>query len=345
MRPTFQPSLVNDPFHDPCLYINFMFENRALTFDMGDISALSAGDMLKITHCFITHTHIDHFAGFDRLLRLVLGRDKTIHLFGPENFLNNVEGKLAGYTWNLTTNYAESLTLHATEIGSAGMRTRTYRCRERFYASHPVVEQPYSGRLLEEPGLSVNCVILDHDVPCLGFRLNEQFHININKTALETLGLEPGPWLHAFKQTLFAGYDKDATLTVPGPEAGRSFAVAELADKIAILTPGQTITYITDVVFSDANRRKMIDFAWNSDHLFIESHFLDEDSATAREKCHLTARQAGEIAGRANTGRMTTFHYSPRYAERSAEIEQEARRAYDEYAAGRFMPSGAIHDH
>ena len=109
MRPTFQPFLVNDSFHDPCLYINFIFDNRAFIFDLGDIHALSPKEILKISHGFITHTHMDHFAGFDRLLRLTLGRAKNIHLFGPENFLDNIEGKLAGYTWNLTQNYAESL--------------------------------------------------------------------------------------------------------------------------------------------------------------------------------------------------------------------------------------------
>lgn len=328
MRPTFQPFLVNDPFHDPCLYINFIFDNRAMAFDLGDIHALSSKEILKINRVFITHTHIDHFAGFDRLLRLVLGRDKSIHLFGPEHFLDNIEGKLAGYTWNLATNYADCLTVHATEVTPKSLRTRTYRCHDRFDATDPVMNRPYTGLLLEEPGFSVSSVILDHDIPCLGFRLNERFHINIKKTGLTELGLEPGPWLNSFKQTLYAGYAEDREITVPGQEGKLCFRVGELAEKIALITPGQTIAYITDVVYSKSNIEKIVEFARDADHLFIESHFLEEDRETARTKCHLTARQAGKIAGLANVRRLTTFHYSPRYTDRSDEIEQEANKAY-----------------
>ncbi len=337
MRPSFHPFLVNDPFHDPCLYINLIFENRAITFDLGDINNLTPKQILKISHCFISHTHIDHFAGFDLLLRLLLGRDKTVHLFGPENFLNNIEGKLAAYTWNLAANYAESLTIIATEVTPDGRRTQTYRCSECFTASaDPVCRQSNSEPLLAEPGFSVSAVILDHDIPCLGFRLDERFHINIKKSALTALGLEPGPWLNDFKQALYAVGPEDTEIIYHGTNGDQLFRVKGLADEIAVITPGQTITYITDVIADDKNMDKMIEFAKDTDHLFMETYFLEKDRETARIKCHLTARQAGRIAGLANAKRLTTFHYSPRYSDQADELEQEARQAYGEYKGNRF---------
>ena len=98
MRPSFLPRLVNRPFDDPGLFIPFLFEKRAILFDLGDIYSLSAKEILKTSHVFITHTHMDHFFGFDRLLRLFLGRDQHLFLYGPEGFLKNVEGKLAAYS-------------------------------------------------------------------------------------------------------------------------------------------------------------------------------------------------------------------------------------------------------
>ena len=124
MRPSFHPRLINGPFDDPGLFVPFLFEKRALLFDLGDIHTLPARDILKITHVFVSHTHMDHFAGFDRLLRLFLGREKNLHLYGPRGFLRNIEGKLAGYTWNLVDQYSAPFSLHATEIHKDIVLTR-----------------------------------------------------------------------------------------------------------------------------------------------------------------------------------------------------------------------------
>ena len=125
MGPSFLPRLVNGPFDDPALYIPFRHEKRALLFDLGDIASLSSRDILKITHIFVTHTHMDHFSGFERVLRLFLGRDKDLFLYGPQGFIDNVAGKLAGYCWNLVENYENRFTLHGL-TGIRSQRTNPY---------------------------------------------------------------------------------------------------------------------------------------------------------------------------------------------------------------------------
>ncbi|MCK4823663.1 ribonuclease Z, partial [bacterium] len=98
MKASFQHKTVNDPFGDPVLYVKLFKEKRALMFDCGDISPLSSGTMLKVTDLFITHTHIDHFIGFDTLLRTLLSRKNApLRIFGPANITDCVEGKLMGY--------------------------------------------------------------------------------------------------------------------------------------------------------------------------------------------------------------------------------------------------------
>src|SRR6185295_6620175 len=83
IRPLLHPLLVNGRFGDPAVYVATMFERRAILFDLGDIAALPARRILRIDQVFVSHTHLDHFFGFDRLLRLLIGREKTVSLWGP----------------------------------------------------------------------------------------------------------------------------------------------------------------------------------------------------------------------------------------------------------------------
>ena len=139
MRPIVHCQLINGPLGDPVMYCEIMFERRALLFDIGDITVLAPRQLLRVSHVFVSHTHMDHFAGFDHLLRLLLGRDKTVALYGPSGFIDRVEHKLKAYTWNVVRSYAGNLVLEAYEVQDNGivhcarfslfMHSRARRCR------------------------------------------------------------------------------------------------------------------------------------------------------------------------------------------------------------------------
>ena len=105
MRPLLQARLVNDVFGDPVLFLDFLDERRALLFDLGDITALMPRDLMRVSHVFVTHTHMDHFSGFDQLLRVLLGRKPSIALYGGPGFVAQVGHKLRAYTWNVVHRY------------------------------------------------------------------------------------------------------------------------------------------------------------------------------------------------------------------------------------------------
>src|SRR5574341_1934621 len=94
MRPIFSPALVNDPFGDPGLYLDFRFERRALLFDLGDLTTLPPKKLLRVSDVFVSHTHMDHFFGFDRLLRVCLGREIGVRLFGPPGLMDRKSTRL-----------------------------------------------------------------------------------------------------------------------------------------------------------------------------------------------------------------------------------------------------------
>jgi ribonuclease Z len=333
MRPTFHPRLIHDPSSDPGLYIPFQHRRRALLFDAGDLSPLPPRDRLKVTHVFVTHTHMDHFVGFDALLRTFLGRAKTLHLFGPPGFFANVEGKLAGYTWNLVGEYENDLVLKASEVHPKEILTETYSSGKKFRPSSRVSSRAFSGVLLEEASFSVRGILLDHRTPCLGLALTETVHVNIIREGLNSMGLPVGPWLNNFKAAVHEGRDPNREFTIhwktgAGTLQERRVPLGELVQKIAVTGPGQKFAYITDVIASPENSEKIVDLATGADLLFVEAAFLESEWKQARRKYHLTAGQAGELAGLARVKRFRLFHFSPRYRNRAADFEREAQERY-----------------
>ena len=101
MRPNLHPFLVNGRFGDPALFIEMLHQRGAMLFDLGDLTPLSARDLLRVESVFVSHMHMDHFIGFDALLRVNVGREKLIRMFGPEGFCECVYHKLQGYAWDL----------------------------------------------------------------------------------------------------------------------------------------------------------------------------------------------------------------------------------------------------
>ena len=83
MTPSFSSYLVNDCFGDPGVYVEVRWSKRALLFDLGENDSLGSTRLLRASDLFVSHTHMDHFIGFDAVVRVALGRGKTLRLYGP----------------------------------------------------------------------------------------------------------------------------------------------------------------------------------------------------------------------------------------------------------------------
>jgi ribonuclease Z len=326
LKPLLHAELINSPFEDPALFVEVLWEHRALLFDLGEVGAFRPAKLLKISHAFISHTHIDHFVGFDTLVRLMLNREKELKVFGPAGFLANVRGKLAGYTWNLTEGYPFSVV--ASEVHPDRLLSETFRSQHRFLPEDRR-EAPFTGILEEDSHLKITATHLDHFIPCLAFALEERFHINVNKEHLERTGFPTGPWLKDMKEALWRGEPGDFQLTVPTEGKGerKGISLDELRGAVTI-TPGQKIAYVADCRFHEENARRIIHLAEGADLFFCEAGFLDRDRERAEGKGHLTARQAGELARQAKVKRLRVFHFSPKYEKEADLLNREAEEAF-----------------
>lgn len=325
----FNAYLVNDPFGDPGVYVELKFRGEALMFDLGDVHTLPSRKLLKVKSIFVSHTHMDHFIGFDHLLRVCLGRDKRLVLFGPPGFMRNVEGKLAAYTWNLVENYTNDFVLSVAEVHPGHVMTGEYRCNEAFRPVVPMAKKDFDGVLLDDPFFLVRAVFLHHKVPCLAFALEEKTRVNIKKNVLEEMGLATGPWLLDLKRRILRNDPDDTPIRAPSAVGGKVFPLGVLRDRVAKLTPGKKIAYVADVLYSEEDARRIEDLARGAEILFIEGGFLEADAERAAEKHHLTALQSGELAKRAGVKRMVLFHFSPKYQGQGRLLAEEAQRAFE----------------
>lgn len=332
MRPLFEPALVNDDFGDPGLFIDCRDERRALLFDLGDLTPLPPRKLLRLSDVFVSHAHIDHFVGFDRWLRVVLGRKERVRLYGGPGCVAQVEHKLASYTWNVVHRYEVPLTIEAHELhASGGGRRATFRSRRRFAREDDEPWTPAGDVLLAEDRFRVRATVLDHDVPCLAFAFEEAVHVSVWKNRLAALGLPTGPWLREAKRLLLAGAGDDAPVEIHWRDHDGAHRLlrplGELRHAFEFV-PGRRFGYVTDLRYTEPNFRVLEALLAGVDVLFIEAVFLDAEAEQAARKNHLTAAQAGRIARRLAARAVVPFHFSPRYEGRAQELRAEVEAAW-----------------
>ncbi len=330
MWSSFHSALVNGPFEDPCLHVRFLRERRAALFDAGGLGRLPAAEILKVTDIFVTHTHIDHFIGFDTILRTSLRREDLIRVYGPENITDCVRGKLNSYTWNLIHMYPLRIETHA--IGAASVERTLFDARDSF-RPREMGSAPFSGTILKESGFRVRAVLLDHGTPCMGYTLEEDFHINIDRAALDAMGLPVGPWLSELKRAIREERDDGFTL-----DTGSGARTLGELRAIATISPGQKLTYLTDIAPTRDNVIRARDFAMGSDALYCEAYFLHSDIERAHQRNHLTGRLAGWIARTARARRFIPLHISPKYRGLPENPRDEALAEYGLTTADDTLP-------
>ncbi|MFA6646616.1 MAG: ribonuclease Z [Sphaerochaetaceae bacterium] len=175
-----------------------------------------------------------------------------------------------------------------------------------------IVKTVESGVIVDHPEYTIEAFKLDHTKPCFGYTLREKPRPGLfyPDKAL-ALGIPRGPLWSQLQQGNTIELDDKRSIAphevLGPPRAGRTFA------------------YVTDTLYSPSIAKHVA----HADLLLCEGMFEDALEESAREKKHMTARQAAYIARDAQVKSMGLIHYSPRYTDRELKIlRQEAREVF-----------------
>ena len=172
------------------------------------------------------------------------------------------------------------------------------------------------GVIFEDEDFSVSAFNVYHrGSDSFGYHFEEKSRRPFQPEAAEALGVPPGPW----RRELVNG--KSVTL----PDGRR----IEPEQVLGPARPGTRLVYVGDTGRTD----NLVAVCQGADMLVIESTYLEEEADMAREFSHLTARQAAELAVRADVKHLILTHISRRYRER--DVLAEARAIFPETVLAR----------
>ena len=182
------------------------------------------------------------------------------------------------------------------------------------YINYPVVIKEITAPCVvhEGDGFYIRAFPLQHTKTCVGYTLEEldrpgEFN---PERALE-LGVPKGP--------LWGKLQKgECVLSETGNEV-------KPLDVMGQKRSGRKFSFVTDTQYLSTIAKEV----QGSDLLICEGMFSDDCEEQAREKKHMTARQAATIARDANVAKMAMIHYSPRYTDRDLDtLLKQAREVY-----------------
>lgn len=327
-------TLVNGSTGDPVLYLDYPGSDNAILFDGGENCGLSMAKLGDLEAAFITHHHVDHFVGLDRIIRANMDRDKILHLFGPVNTIRKVYDRITAYEYPYFP--FQKIVVKVTELLPGAMRTAVLECTKKF-PEPVVVEQPWAGPVCyENADLCVEAVPADHTVPCLSFALAEKTGYHPDPMKLAGGMLKPGGWVADVLRRLRAGADPQTRLEINGG----SFTLESLAANYFTQSPGARVTYITDTFWSDAVRPGLVKLARGAWRLYCDSFYAKAQAKSAAQYKHMLAPQAGELAKLAKVEHLVLIHFATRYAGKYETLVEEAAAVFPRVTAefGRESP-------
>lgn len=183
-----------------------------------------------------------------------------------------------------------------------------------YHETITVIEHPVekAGVVHDDGNFRIEAAFLDHGVENIGWRVTEASAVRFHKEKLQALKLH-GPIIKELEKKPVVEWN------------GQTIHFHQ----VGYIKEGDTIAVVIDTRPCDA----ALHLARGAKLLLSESTYLEAEADLAKKHHHLTAREAAEIAKRAQAEQLILTHFSARYND-VQEFEREARTVFSNtYAA------------
>jgi len=270
------------------LSIALEFDGNIFLFDCGEATQNQIKNMKlpigKIKKIFISHWHGDHVLGLPGLIQTLSNTEgiKKIEIHGPidsKKYMNSI----------LTCSIFDS---------KVPIETFEHDPKENEILN-----------ITNNKQYKIDCVKLNHSVPCIGFSFKEKDTLNIDEEKIKKLGIKPSPLLARAK----LGIDIEIN--------NKKIKSQDITYK----KKGTKITFIFDT--RPTSNINLI--AKDSDYLVMEATYLYKThSEKAEEYDHMSAKETAEIARENNVKNLIITHFSQRYKEAEILLD-EAKEEFE----------------
>ena len=161
----------------------------------------------------------------------------------------------------------------------------------------------------------IECAYMDHKMPCLGYSIVEKDKRKINMAKAKKFGLKQGP--------LVGKLQRGQEVTYKGKKIK--------PEQVSYMQKGKKLTIILDTLPCT----NAYELAKDADVLIAEAAYTSDLEEKGLEYKHLTTKDTGLIATKANVKKLIITHFSQRY-KTTKELQEEIKTF--------FKNSKAAHD-
>lgn len=321
-----EPTCFAGLLDDPVLWVKVRPWGRALLFDCGQLHHLAKRVLKSIAAVFVSHAHMDHFMGFDTLVRHVLVSPRLFDIFGPPGLADKIEHKLSAYDWNLHEAFWCTFRVHEVfpERTCRWLFSGSQQFRREFSECVPRKDMI----VFENQWVKVEAQQADHRIPVLVYRLTEQPAFALDIKRVLQANMVPGPWIEALKQQFYRGLLGKAPLTVPKAVGGcnRSIVIKDTRqfyESVIKRSVPPSIGYMTDIGYTGENEIQLIDLLQGVHLLVGECAFLADHKEKARQSYHLCTLDMNRLLDKIRPICYLPVHLSKSCGARHQELYRE----------------------